>query len=77
MKPRDLSLRQLFALWSEDWRAHDRDSSRPGFRALFVYRFGVWKQGIRFRLLRAPFSFLHRCAFRYVRNVYGIELYKD
>lgn len=71
---RPSSLRQLFALWAEDWRSNGRDSTRPGFRALFVYRFGRWKQGIRFRPFRIPMTILYRFAFRYVRNVYGIEL---
>ncbi|MEM7263519.1 MAG: serine acetyltransferase, partial [Planctomycetota bacterium] len=53
---------------------HGRDSSRPGFRALAVHRFGVWRMGIRFKLLRAPFSVLARFLERRMRNGYGIEL---
>ena len=64
-------------LWrqiAEDWRAHGRDWTRPGFRALAVHRFGTWRMQIRPRLLRAPFGLLYRCLFRHCRNVYGIEL---
>ncbi len=64
-------------LWAQirrDWQAHERDWTRPGFRALAVYRFGVWRMGVRPKLLRAPLSVLYRMAFRYVRNHYGIEL---
>lgn len=64
-------------LWTQvaaDWRAHDRDWTRPGFRAVAVHRFGVWRMGVRPKLLRAPFSLLYVWAFRYCRNRYGIEL---
>jgi len=64
----------LCALIAEDWRAHRRDSTVPGFRAVAIYRFGVWRRGIRPRLLRAPFSLLYRWAYRYARNRWGIEL---
>lgn len=65
------SLRQLIA---EDYRANGRDWTRPGFRALATYRFGVWRMTVRPKLLRAPLSILYRCLFRRCRNVYGIEL---
>ncbi len=58
----------------EDWKAHDCDWTRPGFRAVAVYRFGVWRMGIRSKLLRAPFSILYRMLYRKMRNGYGIEL---
>jgi serine O-acetyltransferase len=64
----------LFALIREDLGAHDGDWTRPGFRALAVYRFGVWRMGIRSKLLRAPLSLFYRHLFRRVRNHYGIEL---
>ena len=53
---------------------HGGDSTKPGFRALAVYRFGVWRAGVSPRLLRAPLSVFYRSMFRYVRNHYGIEL---
>lgn len=65
------------SLWEqiyEDWKVHGKDFSRPGFRAMVVYRFGAWCIGLQYRLLRAPLSRLHLFLYRYVRNVYGIEL---
>jgi len=64
----------LWAQIKEDWNAHGRDWTRPGFRAVAVHRFGVWRMGVRPKILRAPFSMLYRHWFRKVRNRYGIEL---
>lgn len=64
-------------LWQqikEDWIAHGRDWTRPGFRAVAIQRFGVWRMKIEPKILRAPFSILYRALFRKVRNSYGIEL---
>lgn len=65
------------SLWDqiqEDWIAHGRDWTKPGFRAVAVHRFGVWRMSIEPKLLRAPFSILYRALYRKVRNTYGIEL---
>jgi len=59
---------------ANDWRANGRDWTRPGFRTLAVYRFGVWRMSVRPKLLRAPLSLIYRWLFRHCRNVYGIEL---
>ncbi|MCC5867519.1 MAG: serine acetyltransferase [Gammaproteobacteria bacterium] len=64
----------LFTLIREDYERHGRDWTRPGFRAMVVYRFGVCRMRIRTRLLRAPLSFLYRRLFIRVRNRYGIEI---
>jgi len=64
----------LLSLVREDWQAHGRQWTRCGFRAIAVYRFGVWRDSIRSKMLRAPLSILYRVLFRHVRNVYGIEL---
>lgn len=64
----------LCALIREDLRHHGGDWTRPGFRTLAAYRFGVWRMSIRSKLLRAPFSVAYRWMFRYCRNRYGIEL---
>lgn len=64
----------LWTLLAEDFFAHGKDWTRPGFRALAVYRFGVWRMNVRPKLLRAPLSLLYRFLFRRVRNSYGIEL---
>ncbi|MEM6614236.1 MAG: serine O-acetyltransferase [Cyanobacteria bacterium P01_C01_bin.72] len=58
----------------EDWIAHGRDWTKPGFRAVAVQRFGVWRMTIEPKLLRAPLSILYRALFRKIRNSYGIEL---
>lgn len=68
------SFRAMLAQIGEDYRAHGRDWTKPGFRAVAVHRFGVWRMGVRPKLLRSPFSILYRIAFRRCRNVYGIEL---
>src|ERR1035437_8165349 len=64
----------LLAIIKEDYVAHGRDWTKPGFRAMAAYRFGVWRMMIRSKILRAPFSILYRHLFRRVRNRYGIEL---
>jgi serine O-acetyltransferase len=64
----------LWALVREDYAAHGRDWTKPGFRAVAVHRFGNWRMSIRNKLLRAPLSVAYRMMFRRVRNVYGIEL---
>lgn len=58
----------------EDWIAHGRDWTKPGFRAVAVQRFGVWRMRIEPKILRAPLSIFYRMLFRKVRNTYGIEL---
>jgi serine acetyltransferase len=64
----------LWTLVREDYAMHGRDWTRPGFRAVAVYRFGVWRMRVRSNLLRLPLSWLYRRMFVRVRNVYGIEL---
>jgi len=64
----------LWAQIREDWDAHGRDWTKPGFRVVAAHRFGNWRMKIRPKLLRAPFSILYRMMFRRCRNVYGIEL---
>lgn len=64
----------LWQIVMEDYVAHGREASRPGFQALLVYRFGVARMRVKPLLLRAPLSILYRTLFRSVRNFYGIEL---
>jgi serine O-acetyltransferase len=47
----------------------------PGFQAVAVYRFGVWVDGVRPRLVRWPLRKIYRLMHAFVRNVYGIELF--
>jgi serine O-acetyltransferase len=64
----------LFAQIAEDWVAHGRDWTRPGFRAVASARFGAWRMTVRFKPFRAPLSILYRWMYRKCRNHYGIEL---
>ena len=59
---------------AEDYDANGRDWTRPGFRTLAVYRFGVWRMGIGNPIIRKIASFIYRIGFRWCRNFYGIEL---
>jgi serine O-acetyltransferase len=72
-QPERLDL-SLFSQIREDWIAHGRDWTKPGFRAVAIHRFGVWRMGITSRWLRLPFSLVYTMLFRRVRNHYGIEL---
>lgn len=58
----------------EDWIAHGRDWTKPGFRAVAVQRFGVWRMRIEPKIIRAPFSIFYRTLYRFIRNIYGIDL---
>lgn len=64
----------LFEQIKEDWIAHGRDWTKPGFRAVAIQRFGVWRMKIEPKLLRSPFSIFYRALYRFVRNVYGIDI---
>lgn len=64
----------LWQQWRSDWRAHGCDWTKPGFRAVCVHRFGVWRMTVQSPVLRAPLSLLYRMLYRHVRNGYGIEL---
>lgn len=73
----DSSETNTLSLWQqirEDWESHGRDWTKPGFRAVAVYRFGVWRMTVEPKLLRAPLSMLYRSLYRKVRNTYGIDL---
>lgn len=64
-------------LWEqikEDWIAHGKDWTKPGFRAVAVQRFGVWRMNIKSLFFRAPLSIIYRALYRKIRNTYGIEL---
>lgn len=73
----EYALPDSMTLWQvikEDWVAHGKDWTKPGFRAVAIQRFGVWRMGVKSSLLRAPLSMLYRMLYRKVRNTYGIEL---
>ena len=56
MKYEPTSFRQFLALVKEDYVAHRRDWTLPGFRAVAVYRFGGWRMGIKPKLLFRGFA---------------------
>ena len=58
----------------EDWQAHGRDWTLPGFRAVAVYRFGSWVRERRNGMIRSVLFALYRIMYRFIRNHYGIEL---
>ena len=74
MSARRLTRSDFIRLVREDWITHGRDWTRPGFRALIVYRFGVWLTGLRYRIVRGVLARLQLVMYRYVRAHYGIEL---
>lgn len=69
-------LRSLLSQIREDYRAHDCDWTKPGFRAVAVHRFGAALEEPKKRgVLAAKVAFaFYRLMFRYIRNHYGIEL---
>jgi len=68
------SIRELLDYWAEDYAVHDRDATRPGFRALAVYRFGNYRMHLKRGPLRAGMTLLYRTLYRYIRNNYGVEV---
>lgn len=70
----NMTFREMLYLIREDWKAHRKDWTRCGFRAVAVHRFGVWRLTVEPKLLRAPLSMLYRALYRRVRNHYGIDL---
>lgn len=64
----------LWAQTREDWIAHGRDWTRPGFRAVVVCRLGKLQVDSPRRGVRLLVRHLHRALYRRVRNRYGIEL---
>ena len=64
----------LLTLIREDLRTHDNLFFEQGFWALAVHRFGNWRMGIRWKLLRAPMSELYRGLYRFVEWTCGISL---
>src|SRR5690554_216767 len=65
----------LWAQIKEDLAVAGGDWTLPGFRAVAVHRFGVWRMGVRFAPLRKIYSYIYHRLYRYIRNHYGIELY--
>jgi serine O-acetyltransferase len=64
----------LCAQIQEDWIAHGRDWTRPGFRAILVHRVGNLQVQSPHRSIRALTRWTYAVTHRYVRNHYGVEL---
>jgi serine O-acetyltransferase len=60
-------------LLHEDARANGQ-ITKPGFQAMAVYRFGVYRLNLR-GMPRLIADLLYRVGYMFVRNVYGIELF--
>jgi serine O-acetyltransferase len=64
----------LLQLLREDLRTHDGNFFEQGFWAVAVHRFGNWRMGIRWKVLRAPLTLLYRFLFKVVEWMCGITL---
>lgn len=64
----------FFALLKEDLVTHENDWFSQGLFALFVHRFGNWRMGIRFRLLRFPMTLLYKFLRKWAQIFCGIKL---
>jgi serine O-acetyltransferase len=69
----DEELPSLIRLLREDARTNGQ-ITKPGFHALAVHRFGVWRIHLR-GVSRVVADLLYRAGYVFVRNVYGIELF--
>lgn len=69
--PTDLS---LFCLWREDLRTHDGNLFEQGFWAVALHRFGNWRMGFRWKIVRAPLTLIYLCLFKWVEWTCGITL---
>jgi serine O-acetyltransferase len=67
--------RQFVELVREDYDSNFRDWTQPGFRAIFVHRFGRWANSVQNpRLVHVFLKFVYRQLYVHVRNHYTIEL---
>ena len=64
----------FWALLREDLRTHDGNLFEQGFWAVAVHRFGNWRMGVRWKILRAPLTVLYRLLFKWVEWTCGITL---
>ena len=64
----------LLGLLREDLRTHEGALFDQGFWAVAVHRFGNWRMGFRWKLVRAPLTLLYRFLFKVVEWTCGITL---
>ena len=67
-------IRDLRKVMLDDWEAYGGDWTLPGWRALTVYRFGVFADKIHSRILRAVAMRAYLTMYRWIRNHHGVEL---
>lgn len=64
----------FWALIREDLRTHEGNLFEQGFWAVATHRFGNWRMGIRWKILRLPFTLMYRFLFKWVEWTCGITL---
>ena len=64
----------FWSLVREDLRTNDGDLLSQGFWTLFWHRFGNWRMGVRFKVLRAPLSLIYKIMYRLCQWWAGIML---
>lgn len=65
---------RFWALVAEDFESHGREWFSQGFWAVFWHRFGNWRMGLRWKLLRAPMTVVYRVMFKLTEWICGIHL---
>lgn len=73
------AISELVGLIRTEYSFYGKDWTRPGFRAIAIYRFGVWALGfprtsMGDRFVAKVWDRIYLAAHRYIRNHYGIEL---
>jgi serine O-acetyltransferase len=71
MNPSDIS---FWSLVREDFATHNKEIFSQGFFALLVQRFGNWRMGVKFRLLRLPLSIIYFLLSKWTQVFCGIKL---
>jgi serine O-acetyltransferase len=68
------NFRALVEQLREDKSAHYNDARCPGFRAIAVYRAGVWRRTLPVPLRKLLYP-VYQFAYRWIRTRYGITLF--
>lgn len=59
---------------ADAWESNHRDWTLPGFQAIVVYRLSRWQRTVRPRILSGIIFRVLMFLYRFIRNVYAIEL---
>jgi serine O-acetyltransferase len=70
-----MTFRQLLSIMREDWETHGRDATRAGLHALLLHRYATWRLGLPPGARRKALSAARHVLWRFVRNIYGIEVH--